>query len=273
MAKNITIIGSGLGGIATALRFASLGTKVTILEKNNSIGGRLNQLKIDDFTFDTGPSFMSLTYEMDELFNSIKVPNPLKMIELDPLYSVFFENEKNPRQIHKDLFKLQKEFLNEPDLDKLRISFYSAVENQKLMKIFWNDIVKNFGEKVNYTQPMNLAYFGVYKTLEAKHSFNPYTKLKKLQGGLELLEKAIKLDKSNLEIRFMRFSVLHYIPDFLGYQQEKESDAANIYNLLLKEDFTLLDKDIQKGIADFLVDSKRISKDKQNKLIKLYKLQ
>lgn len=118
MAKNITIIGSGLGGIATALRFASLGTKVTILEKNNSIGGRLNQLKIDDFTFDTGPSFMSMTYEMDELFNSIKVPNPLKMIELDPLYSVFFENEKNPRQIYKDLFKLQKEFLNEPDLAK-----------------------------------------------------------------------------------------------------------------------------------------------------------
>jgi len=118
MSKKITIIGSGLGGLATALRFASIGCKVEIIEKNPTAGGRLNQLKIGDFTFDTGPSFMSMTYELDELFNSTNTKNPLKLIELEPLYSVFFENDPKSCKIYKNLFKLQQEFPDEPNLPK-----------------------------------------------------------------------------------------------------------------------------------------------------------
>lgn len=118
MPKKITIIGSGLGGLSAALRFASIGCKVEVIEKNSTAGGRLNQLKIGDFTFDTGPSFMSMTYELDELFKSTNIYNPLKLIELEPLYSVFFENDPKPYKIYKNLFRLQQEFPNEPNLPK-----------------------------------------------------------------------------------------------------------------------------------------------------------
>lgn len=118
--KKITIIGSGLGGLSTALRLSKdSNNKITILEKYDKPGGRLNILKKDGFTFDMGPSFMSMTYEFDNLFKDAGIINPLKMKELDPIYQVFFENKKNPYRIFKDLDRLEEEFKNvEPNLSK-----------------------------------------------------------------------------------------------------------------------------------------------------------
>jgi phytoene desaturase len=66
-----------------------------------------------------GPSFMSMTYEFDRLFEDAGIENPLKMQELDPIYQVYFENKKEPYRIFKDLKKLEEEFKNvEPDLAK-----------------------------------------------------------------------------------------------------------------------------------------------------------
>src|SRR4030066_1804100 len=115
--KEVIIIGSGLGGLSTALRLSKEGYKVKILEKHSKPGGRLNQLKIDGFTFDVGPSFMSMSYELNELFDSIKIPNPIKLTELDPLYQVFFENREKPFKIWKTLSMLEEEFKDiEPNL-------------------------------------------------------------------------------------------------------------------------------------------------------------
>ena len=117
MKKDFVLIGSGLGSLALALRLSSRGHNVTIIEKNNQAGGRLNQLKLDGFTFDIGPSFMSMTYELDELFNDINLTNTVKLTELEPLYKVYIGENKTGYNIYKDLNKLQDEFKNiEPDL-------------------------------------------------------------------------------------------------------------------------------------------------------------
>ncbi len=117
MKKNAIIIGSGLGGLATALRLSSQGYKVTVIEKHSTPGGRLNRLEKNGFTFDLGPSFMSMSYELEELFKSCNIQNPLKLEELDPLYQVFFEGKQKPYVIWKDLTKLEEEFKSiEPGL-------------------------------------------------------------------------------------------------------------------------------------------------------------
>ena len=56
--KQIVVIGAGLGGISAAAHLASAGHRVTILDKNAHIGGKLNELKKDGFTFDLGPSIL-----------------------------------------------------------------------------------------------------------------------------------------------------------------------------------------------------------------------
>lgn len=110
MQKKVLLIGAGLGSLATALRLVHRGYQVTILEKHHQAGGRLNQLKKDGFTFDVGPSFFSMSYEFEELFQDCGIPNPLVMNELDPVYSVYFANRKDPFLIHKNLKHLAKEF-------------------------------------------------------------------------------------------------------------------------------------------------------------------
>jgi len=108
--KKVIIIGSGLGGLSTALRLSNEGYDITFLEKHSTPGGRLNTIEQDGFRFDMGPSFMSMTYEFDDLFKSAGVDNPLIMKELDPIYQVFFEGREKPFKIFKDLKKLEFEF-------------------------------------------------------------------------------------------------------------------------------------------------------------------
>lgn len=117
------IIGSGLGGLATALRLACQGFEVEIIEKHHSPGGRLNILRKDGFTFDVGPSFFSMSYEFEELFQYCGVKNPIQMNELNPLYAVHFEGRDKPFLIFKDLDKLQKEF------ETIEDNLISKVEN------------------------------------------------------------------------------------------------------------------------------------------------
>lgn len=110
MNKDLIIVGSGLGGLSAALRMASKGYKVTVLEKYHKAGGRLNQFSEEGFTFDLGPSFMSMTYEFDQFFKDCGIKNPLKMKSLDPLYKVNFRGSNKFFNISKDLDKLSSEF-------------------------------------------------------------------------------------------------------------------------------------------------------------------
>ncbi len=119
MSKKVLIIGAGLGSLATALRLTTHGYKVEILEKHYQAGGRLNQLKKDGFTFDVGPSFFSMSYEFTELFDYCKIPNPLEMNELNPVYSVYFAGKEKPYSIYKELDKLAQEFADiEPNFQE-----------------------------------------------------------------------------------------------------------------------------------------------------------
>ncbi len=148
--KSTIIIGSGLGGLATALRLSNKGYKVKIIEKYSTPGGRLNKLDLDGFRFDLGPSFMSMTYEFEELFNSVGIKNPIELEELDPLYQVFFDGKDKPRKIYKDLKKLENEF---KDIEQNLSS--KAEAYLKRAGEFWHDteeiVVKsNFDNKLNY---------------------------------------------------------------------------------------------------------------------------
>jgi phytoene desaturase len=124
MAKNVLIVGAGLGGLATALRLAKKGYKVEIIEKNSQAGGRVNQLKKDGFTFDTGPSFFSMSYEFKEFASDCNIDLPFRYFDLDPLYTVNFKRSPKTYFLYKDIHKLAEQFLeNEPDFEKKMIRY------------------------------------------------------------------------------------------------------------------------------------------------------
>ncbi len=68
MAKCAVIIGSGIGGIATAIRLACKGYQVKVFEKNSYLGGKLTAFELDGFKFDAGPSLFTQPEYIEELF-------------------------------------------------------------------------------------------------------------------------------------------------------------------------------------------------------------
>lgn len=92
--KNALVIGSGFAGLSAAINLADKGFKVTILEKNNSIGGRARQFTDSGFTFDMGPSWYWMPDVFESFFNRFgkKVSDYYELIRLDPSYKVVYEN-------------------------------------------------------------------------------------------------------------------------------------------------------------------------------------
>ncbi|MBO1436940.1 phytoene desaturase family protein [Meiothermus sp. CFH 77666] len=69
MAKTAIVIGSGIGGLAMGLRLQSLGFDTTIVEKLDGPGGRAYVRKVDGFTFDMGPTVITVPHFIEELFS------------------------------------------------------------------------------------------------------------------------------------------------------------------------------------------------------------
>jgi diapolycopene oxygenase len=94
--KNVIVIGSGLGGISAAISLAQEGYKVAIHEKNPQIGGKLNVLKAEGYTFDLGPSILTLPHIFERLFerSGKKMADYIPIRALRPHWRNFFEDGK-----------------------------------------------------------------------------------------------------------------------------------------------------------------------------------
>lgn len=95
--KKAIVIGSGIGGLAVALRLRAKGYQVEVFEKNETIGGKIAVINEDGFRFDTGPSLFTLphlVFELFELFGKF-LPNYLEVVELDATCNYFFSDGSN----------------------------------------------------------------------------------------------------------------------------------------------------------------------------------
>jgi len=92
MRKDIKIIGSGFSSLAAACYLAQQGNKVSIYEKNSTIGGRARQLKKEGFTFDIGPTWYWMPDVFERFFADFgkKPSDYYELIKLAPAYQVYF---------------------------------------------------------------------------------------------------------------------------------------------------------------------------------------
>jgi len=72
MNKKAIIIGSGFGGIASAIRLRAMNYDVTLIEKNSDLGGRARTFYKNGYTFDAGPTVITAPYLIEELFSLFK---------------------------------------------------------------------------------------------------------------------------------------------------------------------------------------------------------
>ena len=90
--KKIVIIGSGFAGLSAAAFMAKAGWDVTVLEKQDTPGGRARQLVEEGFVFDMGPSWYWMPEVFERFFNSFgkKVTDYYQLKRLDPSYRVYW---------------------------------------------------------------------------------------------------------------------------------------------------------------------------------------
>ena len=97
--ESAVVVGSGFGGLSTACYLADAGADVTVLEKNDQLGGRASRLEVDGFTFDMGPSWYLMPDVFERFFGHFdRSPGDYYDLErLDPHYRIFFKGNEGPR--------------------------------------------------------------------------------------------------------------------------------------------------------------------------------
>jgi phytoene desaturase len=92
--KKITIIGSGISSLSAAAFLGKAGYDVTILEKNDTIGGRARQYEHDGFTFDMGPSWYWMPDVFEQFYNKFGYTTAdfYTLKRLDPSYQVVWQD-------------------------------------------------------------------------------------------------------------------------------------------------------------------------------------
>ena len=154
---NVLIIGAGIGGLCTAVRLLKKGFNVTIIEKEFSVGGKINLDGNEDFRFDLTASIMMIPDIFLEVLKDMKEKD-IELIKLEPIYSVHYYDGTSykfysdmtkmnqelrkidsnlPKQYEKFLFNTLKNYIESKDnyLDEAIIKLGELFKLSKLKEI------------------------------------------------------------------------------------------------------------------------------------------
>jgi len=234
MNKTISIIGSGFSSLAAACYLAKDGYKVTVFEKNDTIGGRARQLHKEGFTFDIGPTWYWMPDVFEKFFADFnKKPSDYYELEkLNPAYSVYFGRD--------DYITV------EDTLEKICIAFEAEEKGSSLkLKKFIDKAKSNYDIAIK-----DLVYNPGISPLEL---ITPAT-IKKLNQFFSNIKKDVGKEFKNKRLaQILEFPVL-----FLG---AKPSDTPSFYNFMNYADFGLGTFHPKKGMYQVILAIEALAKE------------
>ncbi|WP_345954753.1 hypothetical protein [Mucilaginibacter sp. PAMB04168] len=148
-----------------------------------------------------------------------------------------------------------------PEPKVLRKQLLVALDRRSLTDSLYNSLAATTNKS-----PILTCYFGVVQALKAKHAWNPYFKVKHLNDSEKTLQQAVSREPDNMEIRFMRFSIEHNVPGFLGYGKHLTDDRNEMIKQLERKYYATADHEVVVTIIKFLLDSKRCTAE-QNQIL------
>lgn len=92
--KHAVVIGAGLAGLSAACELSTHGYRVTIVDQNHHLGGKMNLLTEKGFTFDMGPTIITLPEVLRGIVkrSGRRVEDYINLIDLDPQWRCHFED-------------------------------------------------------------------------------------------------------------------------------------------------------------------------------------
>lgn len=214
MQDKIVVIGSGVAGLSAASFLAKAGHQVTVLEKNDSIGGRARKFEVDGFVFDMGPSWYWMPDVFERYYNQFgyKTKDLYELVRLDPSYRVYWkDHSQNDIPANIDQFKAWFEELETGSSSKLDKFLKEAAYKYE---VGINDLVRKPSLSITEFADTRIAS-GVFKM----HLFSSFSKY---------IRKYFKHSKI---IELLEFPVL-----FLGAMPK---DTPALYSLMNYADIEL----------------------------------
>ena len=94
MSKKVAVVGAGPGGLTAAMLLAHRGYAVSVFEKAERVGGRSAAIVGGGYTFDTGPTFLMMTFILREMFEEVgrDLEDYCEIVHLDPMYRLNFRD-------------------------------------------------------------------------------------------------------------------------------------------------------------------------------------
>lgn len=111
--KRVLVVGAGIGGLCTAIRLLNKGYDVTILEKENRVGGKVNIKIKNGARFDLTASVLMTPKIYTDIFSEVgkDYRDYFEMIKIDPIYKVNYY-DKNSYKCYSELGKMVEELEN-----------------------------------------------------------------------------------------------------------------------------------------------------------------
>jgi diapolycopene oxygenase len=92
--RSAVVIGGGLAGLAAAVELRTHGLDVTLVERNEHLGGKMNVYSEKGFSFDMGPTILTLPQVVRGIIERTgrRVDDLLKLVRLDPQWRCLFHD-------------------------------------------------------------------------------------------------------------------------------------------------------------------------------------
>ncbi len=181
--EKVVVVGAGLAGLSAALRLAGAGRDVTVIERESVPGGRNGLLQQDGYSFDTGPTVLTMPSLIQDAFSAVgeDMKDWLELMPVSPLYRAFY-HDGSQIDVHADTAEMEQEIR-----EKVSASEAAGYRDYvdfvtKLYKYEMNDFIdRNIDSPLNLLTPnlARLIALGGFRRLQPK--VNQFLKDPRLQ--------------------------------------------------------------------------------------------
>ena len=180
---HVVVVGAGLAGLSAALRLVGAGRKVTVIERESVPGGRNGLLQKDGYSFDTGPSVLTMPSLIQDAFSCVgeDMKDWLELSPLKPLYRAFY-HDGSQIDVHANTAEMEEEIRRTVSAEEA-LGYRKYVDFvTKLYKYEMNDFIdRNIDSPFNLLTPnlARLIALGGFRRLSPK--VNQFLKDPRLQ--------------------------------------------------------------------------------------------